>query len=771
VHVQGPGAAIDGTQISGSSVKSIIADRGADGIFNAVVMTFGVYPAPPTWGIIRGVGTIAASGFGIQQSYIQTDGPIGSLLATDKALGEFANNTISASTTIGRIDAATVRDSMIVATLGIGEVRGGTMISTLGGWYPMEVHTGRLGQVTFTGDIFGDFFVAGPFDSITSQKGAIQSDILVTGQNGYLGSAQSYGPIQGTIDAEGGIGTLASRTGGLMGEMLTGGNVDSIRMALGITGDIRIAGNLDRLSLGGNLGMGGGVFAVGGNLGQAQIGSRGVIANIDNDVIIGGQVQSLKVTGGINGNFFVQGGVQQMSLGGTLNTVPGHIAVAAYLDTATDVDYYRFTSTAGNVITLETDTVGDGVLGALVRVPDTVIGVWRAGDAGFFLWDDDSAGGTDSLLSFFAPATDTYFVAVTHWPDGVPGTDPNALFNGSPPGDIGPYLLSIDGADTEAGYIDSDSAGIANNTRPTAQDLTLPDGVRILGDVGRFSLGSGTTPVSLNGDLRIVGNLGAALITGNLNGDVTVEGNVGSLAVATADMGVPGHLGSALSDQLLVTGSLNRLTVGSRSAVGNLLSDVTVGGNLQTLAVSGDAPGNFDVTGNVGAAQIMGDLGQSGGLTHFNVGGAVARLGVGARGVTSDVFTDVTIGGQASNLSSTGDWGETGDLLTVGSLSKLTVGARGLLSDLVSTVNVTDDASGIGVFGRLVGNITVGGSLEKLTAGPIWGAITVTGDVNGLTTSSGLLPGVFPIDYLFVNGADPTGSLQAAGTITKISGS
>jgi hypothetical protein len=615
--------------------------------------------------------------------------------------------------------------------------------------------------------------------TIRSTGGTFNSGLLVTGPFGDLGTLSSYGDIQGAVDIQGNAGTLTSITGDLTGDIVIGGNVGRISLPLGtIASNISIGGNLGGLQIAGDLGLPGGIFAVGGNLGRVTLGGRGVIANVNGDLLVGGTVAGLTVTGGMTGNLFVGGMVSGLAFGQNVTTISQHMAAVGRIDYPGDVDFYAFHGTLGQTVNISTDTVGNGVAG--LRVPDTVMGLYDS--AGNLLtWDDDSAGGTDSLISAFViPADGTYYVAVANWPDGSPLSDPDYiasgfnpafLFNGQPYGDTGPYTLTINGSDAVGGAFEPRETRFfpLNNTWGTAQNLMGVAPFTAVGPVSRLTIGGRGTVGDLNGDALFLGGVSQMTITGSLNGDMTVVGNLGSLSVGTV---AGGHLGQ-WGDTLNVTGSLGRLTVGGRAAAGELRSDLTVLGGLQQMTITGSVVGNIDVAGSLRSATVTGDLGLGPGVTHLHVGGDLGKLTVGGRGILSDLRSDLDVTGGLQNLTVSNDvWGNidvggelrnakiTGDLgihtvthVNVGTnLRSMTLGGRGIVSTLFSDVNVGND-------------------LGKLTAGPIWGNIVVTNNVQQVSTTSGVVPvAVPPPSYIFAfdNGLDPAGSLTAFGEVRQV---
>ena len=825
VRVSGIGSTIDGTTIRGFSVDRVIAEGDATGD-SAGINDITVF------GFAGGINLVQADGPGILNSRFQTDGPIGDLVVTSPA-GEFFNNHVQASTTLDLIDAPTIRDSVVEVFLTLGDIRADQILDVPGQGFDagdfvpgsgrtlthgMSFFTGGLESVVVTNDIAAFFDVAGPFGTIESTAGNVNSFVRVTGAFGDLGELSSFGDIQGAVDVQGNVGTLSSVTGDLTGDVVVGGDVGTISLRSGvIASNIAIGGDLDRLDIAGDLGLPGGIFAVGGNLGNTRLGQRGVIANINADLLVGGNVQGLQVTGGMTGNLYVGGMVRTLTFGQTVNTVPNHIAVAGRIHYPGDVDFYGFAATAAQVVTITTDTVGDGVAG--LRVPDTVIGLYDS-LGNLLAVDNNGAGGTDSQIAgFVIPANGTYYVAVANSPDGDPASDPDFLFslnpadlfNGNPLGDTGPYTLTIDGSDTAGGALEpAETAPFpANNTLATAQDITGVAPFTVVGPVSRLTIGARGVVADLNGDALFMSGVSRFSISGSFNSNMTVVGDLRSLDVATA---AGGHLG-APGDLLTVNGDLGRLTVGGRGGPGDLLSDLVVTGDLQRMTVTGDVLSNITVGGDLRSGRVTGDLGVAA-VTQVNVAGNLQRLSVGGRGAASDLLSDLNVTGDLRTLQVSRH--VVGDVTVVnGNLNRLAVGSRGVAGNLVGDIDVqtgnlqnlsvTGDVLGdidvvgdfrtgritgdLGLFGAthvnvggdlrslavgsrgvvstLFSDVNVGDDLGRLTAGPIWGDIVVVNDVRQVSTTSTVVPvGAPPPDFIFNN--PPPGSLTAGGTIRQV---
>ena len=133
------------------------------------------------------------------------------------------------------------------------------------------------------------------------------------------------------------------------------------------------------------------------------------------------------------GGDFADTDATNSALGGadllTLGTFDSQVAVNTLAsDTTGDVDFYRIDLSAGDVLTVMTAPLAS--LSDDFDSPDTMIIMFDS--AGTILFDDDQAGGpfsdlaadtfstteaNGSALHFLAPATDTYYFAVTGFDD------------------------------------------------------------------------------------------------------------------------------------------------------------------------------------------------------------------------------------------------------------------------------------------------------------------------------------------------------------------
>ena len=84
-------------------------------------------------------------------------------------------------------------------------------------------------------------------------------------------------------------------------------------------------------------------------------------------------------------------------------------------------------------------------------------------------------------------------------------------------------------------------------------------------------------------------------------------------------------------------------------------------------------------------------------------------------------------------------------------------------------VTVVGSLTRAAIYGDVRASMTVQGDLGRLTAGLICGQVSVVGDLGSLITSSGLVPGLHPVDFVLQNpDPEPDGSLTVGGLIRRI---
>ncbi len=262
---------------------------------------------------------------------------------------------------------------------------------------------------------------------------------------------------------------------------------------------------------------------------------------------------------------------------------------------------------------------------------------------------------------------------------------------------------------------------------------------------------------AVTGDIFVEGPVGNLRTMGPVAGDLTVLGDARNVRIG-------GHLGYE-GGSALILGDVGTLSLASRTSRSDLLSDLDIFGTVRSLTVGarkfggnvdgdvhiwGDHAGMFQVAGSVeGDVQVDGDL----------------RVGR----ISGDVWGTVQVFGDVNRVSVSGQLGSKGTTFAVdGELKSLTVGSRRAPADMLSDLDVTGALGRANIHGDVLGQVTVGANLNTLTAGRIFSAVTVAGDLRNLTTASTLVPSVDPVDFVFQN-LDPLddGQLIVGGVIGR----
>jgi hypothetical protein len=301
------------------------------------------------------------------------------------------------------------------------------------------------------------------------------------------------------------------------------------------------------------------------------------------------------------------------------------------------------------------------------------------------------------------------------------------------------------------------------------------------GSAGTIAVGSKTFGGDALGAIEVDGLLKGLTVAGALQGDVVVHGDLAK-AVVGRDLGVDGGT-------FQVDGLLRALTVGSTAASGRVLSDLVVTGDLTRAVIYGDLRGEVHVGGNLGNLTVASKLGPANLLGDLTVGGSAGSIVVGGKTTGGDVLGDIEVGGLLKGLTVAraltgdvvvhgnlakavvgGDLGVDGGTFQVdGVLKSLTVGTTGTTGHVLSDLLVGVDLTKVAIYGDLRGQVEVGGSLGSLVAHHITSSITVAGNLKSLTTTSTLVAGVEPVDYVFQN-PDPEadGELSVSGAIGRV---
>jgi len=447
-----------------------------------------------------------------------------------------------------------------------------------------------------------------------------------------------------------------------------------------------------------------------------------------------------------NSDFNIAGPLAQLTVGGDMTGVNidatgafGQIGKVTVKGDITDSDFFSFGSISsiqsGGQLSADITAIGTtgsltlkagGLMDGTWSVNHGVANVQTKGD----LNADITAGliGTINVGKTITGSIESLGGATNITAGGVISGDITTA------GDLG-MLASKTGAIT--GNVD---VGGALNALKAATNIGAPGSTVHALSASSIFAGGGKTAGNILADVTIdaaLGNMGA---TGDITGLVSVGTDAGNITAAktiTGNIDVGGNLASIRSGgnmghaggTLVVDGSLGSLAAGSTKAPARLLSDVTVGANLGTMAVAGAFPASLHV------------------------------------------------GGSATTINVLGTVGEVGDTLSVGlNVGTLTVGNATTIgtSDVESTISVGVDAKSILVYGNIDGDMTFGNNVGTIGVPNlltfIYGDVTIHGGF-GLIQSGSKIdlvnpgpPAVFDI----TNFGLVTGALTVDGTVGKI---
>jgi hypothetical protein len=271
------------------------------------------------------------------------------------------------------------------------------------------------------------------------------------------------------------------------------------------------------------------------------------------------------------------------------------------------------------------------------------------------------------------------------------------------------------------GDLAMDGVGILIEGAPSVGSIS--DGRRTA--VGELSFVVSDAPI---GNLRLNGSVAGHLLNGR-----TLEG-FSFAADLDGDGGLRDH--TAVS----VSGDLRTL----RTLAG-IRGDVLVAGSVNSLQTGAALTGDLLISGSAGTVRIGGDLGSAGG--QVSIGGNLNRLTVSSRLGAANLLGDLEVGGSAQGIA---------------------IGSRTLGGSAQGDIEVWGALRALTVARDLDGAVTVHGDLTGLTAQQICSAVTVTGNLGSLSTTSAITEGATPVDAVFVNNPAPAGSLTVTGAIGRL---
>jgi hypothetical protein len=682
VSASGRGARIEGISFEGPGIHRVITSGGTDGLINCTFMT-GMF----------GLDLLSIDGPGIFDCQIFENGP-GGIIQTTGPNSIIDSSTIEAIYGLKRLDTNAFDNSIVyVTTLGSS--------SNFDYIIDSDLFLGGLRTVRVADDIINSIIsIPGPLMSLTVGGSMVNSTVEATGPWADMGRVNVSGDIISSVINSGSNLDVLQAGGDIINtDIIAAGSgdldADFTRVRFASGGRIIAGGSI----LGGSIKVGYVTMAVadpdsvneqvltarlqllkaGGDISTSvEVGIYDWEADANSDTRINVQIGSISARGDIAGDI-IAGAVYASAGGGDLGDVNGDVDITVRMGRVTSGADIDGTIIAGQVQAAN-DITGD------ITMSTRMSGAKATGDINGNLGTAVIVAGGDITGDISVPEM------------------------------LGPVMAggSING-DITVGTVDA--AGTVFGDVTFASRLSsLKAGGDITGDIWVGSATDGLGLLPSNG----FGQSGAIKAGGSITGDMHVSGNVASI-IAEGTIGNNGGM-------ILIEGNAGRISAGSRSTTGDLLSDLTVDGNLASLSVTGAFPGSLEVGGNAGRVMVTGDVGEVGDV--FEIGGRVGNITVGnvRQSIVSDLVSQVDIVGNLGSVSISGNLGSDG----------------------------------------LPDTFDVGGNVGRVYVGRIYSDITVTGNLSYLDTQSGVQPGANPPDYEFYNGAVQTGTLTVGGRIGRV---
>ncbi len=669
----GPGGFIDGSHIAGITVFQVMTSGGAEGIFNTIIRGYG-----------GGITSVSAGGTGIVNCSIRAAAAIGTVRTTAPD-GVIADSSISAVTGLRALHTNALLGTVVdVDTIGV--------ISTFDTIQDSFLQAGGIRTIIVRSDVTNSTLrVAGPLNLVRIGGSLSDSTVEATGPFGNIGQVRVTGDILNSeIFSPQNIRVVQSRTGSIIntditavgsGHLSTPGvvtrmaNVARIQAAGSISGSINIGvmdndnANLNVNDAALNVRLG--TIRAGGNItANVNVGSVDWAGDIPVNLDVRAWVGTIVAGGGVMGDINV-GSVSATPSGPLAGNIMGDVNINARLaairaggSVTGDVSVGAL-SAAG---TMDGDTDIRAFLNAVVSMGGSITGNLNAGSV-----HADNVNGDVNTIST---------IGVVRAPDAISST--------------------ISSGGVHAG------SSVAGEVTLRSRLNVVRAGDDISGPITVGYARAAGAPMPVEG-FGMVGSLVSR--DGSITSDIDVLTNLSLINARNGDVGNE-------DGTISVGGRLGRVIAGSRNTVGDLLSDISVGGHAGLITATGAFPGSLDVGGNLIRLSVTGDAGELGDV--FNIGGNLARLDIGDRDTFSNLAAAVNVGGNMNIASITGD--------------------------------VED-------------NIYVGGNVGRIVTGRIFSDITIAGNLSFLETGSGVLPGAQPPDYEFQNPGFPTGSLTVGGRI------
>jgi hypothetical protein len=578
-----------------------------------------------------------------------------------------------------------------------------TNVSVVGGSITGNLIAESFSRIVVDGDITGDIdATSGPIRVLTIRNGDLNGTVRTVDKLGLIRSVNAT--LSGTIDADGGIGSIISngditsptiRSGGTIDRVVAGSMTGTNMTAAWGIGNVRFTGDLT------NSLIAAGYEPVGGTAHSGDISSMFIGGVMDGSVLAAG-IDPGDVSGGLRAGFLATGDNAEAPGVSSINRVtvrggfanPGLSAVLA--DTAIDPRLVAPGVTLSSGVTAPVAGVGTEFGGSTRSITDGDLTFTLIGD-GTAHWDSLTGqiilNGTtrrSSLVINNSGAATTVDVV---------GSDDSSLGALRTIGDVTIGDLSIDGPVNNL---------VADDVAPGAA-WNLPGGLArgVIGDVTSPAFTFGTVRSlrsgSVFGGSITADSIGTLAIRGDLEGDLTTTmGSAGNIAVIGDHSGVASISGSA--GVFRVTGDssgsfrsrgLNRLHVG-----GEFDGVASVERDLRVVSVGGNLGGRVRSTGDINAVRagslIDGLVSASGDLRSAVVAGDMCRSYLFAGFDPGDGGYDA-VTGEEGNLEidafSSEDTGDYADSLSGGSINVVVI--RGDMGRTLSGASYVYDGAAI----------------------------------------------------------------------------
>ncbi|MBN2064466.1 MAG: hypothetical protein JW745_06665, partial [Sedimentisphaerales bacterium] len=477
--ISGEDSEMSGAFVSVGNANKIVIGGKAEGMTNSAIglNTHGT----PQAGTIN---SISVCGYGIRDSEIYV-GYNAKSISVAKG-GSIVGSTIYTDWKLGSITADNIVETRIVGGANnintIGKIIARDSISK------MIVSAGSINTVQAKNDIYDStIYVAGKLNRVKTGDDFV-AEIVVGGPYGYLGNITVGGdlgtPNSGSIAVDGNIGTIKVKgnfysdlylnesSQYFAGDAYRGYELKSITVG----GLMHIAGNvygdIGTIKTGGNFGVNGDELSIHGDLKSLVVGSGRTSAELQLDLMVDGDLSSVKTTGDIDGDITVTGDLGKIAVNRSVKEAGSH---GINGDITVGGDLKGITVKNGDVngvVNVE------GKSGTIKTLGCSIYGT------GVYQGDTDGINITGSL--------DSYYVVV---------------------GDV--KSIKLTGGTDELG-------------NPEEGSVTEDGAILIDGDLDSLYVSD-----DIRGMIYVTGNIGTIYVGGDIAGaSIVVGGNIGKVTVA-----------------------------------------------------------------------------------------------------------------------------------------------------------------------------------------------------------------------------------------------